>query len=605
MHKTTTMMIELSIHAVNLKNLASTFSNGKSDPFAVVTHIQESGAVALGRTETIYNTTSPQWVKIFILDYEFGSPMKLVISIFDDCTSSPSSSSSSSTSEKTKPMGSAVFDVPEILGTRGATKAKRIPSTGGTIFAHVRKAITDVGVLRIQLSASNIKNTEGYTGLRKPDPFYEISRRGAVDMTATVGAPTWDNVYRSIVQNDTLNPSWDPAVLDLGMVCGGNQDAPIRLSIYDYEKSGRHVLIGQVETSVNGFIQSSNGTGTMDLMMKGNKTGVLNVTRADVTVPNTSTDSSSETSTTITDRLASTTISSSTSHTSTPVVPMNKATFLDYVTGGCHLNCVVAIDFTGSNGDPRKVGTLHHLDEQSDNPYEKAIKSIVPILAKYDTDQHYPVLGFGAKYNGIVNQCFQVGDTEESIGVNGVLASYRSVFKTGLIMSSPTDFTQVMEAAAQRSTTALEKAQQVGQQSYTILLIVTDGAVSDIDATAACVQSLSDHPLSVVIVGVGDADFTSMKFLDDVPNMKRDFIQFVELNQHTNQTSLTNATLHEIPDQLANYFIMNGIAPNKAIEMDEPDIVVEDEEEDIDLSIDVTEEDIVVTGTYKDRDAFW
>jgi hypothetical protein len=151
----------------------------------------------------------------------------------------------------------------------------------------------------------------------------------------------------------------------------------------------------------------------------------------------------------------------------------------------------------------------------------------------------------------------------------------------------------------------LEKAQQQGQQSYTILLIVTDGAVSDIDATAKCVQTLSDHPLSLVIVGVGEADFTSMKFLDDIPNMKRDFIQFVELNKHTNQTSLTNATLHEIPDQLAKYFIMKGIAPNKSIEADEPDIVVEDEEEDIDLSINVNEEDIVVTGTYKDRDAFW
>ena len=583
------MMIELSLHAVQLKHLSSTFGSSKSDPFAVVTHIQEgSGAVVVGRTETIHNTTSPQWIKIFLLDYKFGTPMKLVVSILDDCSGSRSNET------KSAPMGSAVFDVPEILGTRGATKAKRIPATGGTIYAHVRKAITDLGVFRLLLSASQLKNTEGFTNLRKSDPFYEISRRGCIDGGA-VGAPTWDNVYRSTVQDDTLNPVWDTAaVLDIGMICGGNLDAPLRISIYDFEKSGRHVLMGQVETSVNGLVQA-NSTGTMELTVKGNKTGTLNIVRAEVPAP-----SSARTGTSITERMASTTIADN------PVPSLDKATFLDYVTGGCHLNCVVAIDFTGSNGDPRKEGTLHHLDENSDNPYEKAIKSIVPILAKYDTDQRFPVLGFGAKYDGIVNQCFQVGEHEESIGVNGVLESYRSVFKTGLVMSSPTDFTKVMEMAAQRSTKSLQQTQQQhGQQSYTILLIVTDGAVSDVNATAACIQTLYDHPLSVVIVGVGTADFTSMKFLDDIPNMKRDFIQFVELNQHSNQTSLTSATLHEIPHQLESYFKQKGIAPNQPIEAEEPDIVVEDEEEDIDLSIDVEEEDIVVNGTFKDRDVMW
>jgi Copine len=320
---------------------------------------------------------------------------------------------------------------------------------------------------------------------------------------------------------------------------------------------------------------------------------VLNIQRAEVSMP--------DGSAAVTERMAKATL-----ERNPPSTPTASPTFLDFVAGGCRLNCVVAIDFTGSNGDPRKAGTLHHLDDASDNPYEKATKAIVSILAKYDTDQRFPVLGFGAKFDGVVSHCFQVGAAEESIGVQGVLESYRSVFKTGLVMSSPTDFTQVMEAAAQRSTAALTAAQEQGQLAYTILLIVTDGAVSDVDATAACIQKLNDHPLSVVIVGVGDADFTAMKFLDDIPNMNRDFVQFVEFNQHANsKTSLTNATLHEIPDQLANYFNLKGIAPGKAIVAEEPDIVVEDEEEDIDLSIDVQEEDIVVTGTYKDREAFW
>ena len=34
--------------------------------------------------------------------------------------------------------------------------------------------------------------------------------------------------------------------------------------------------------------------------------------------------------------------------------------FLEYIMGGCEVNFTVAIDFTGSNGDPRKPGTLHY-----------------------------------------------------------------------------------------------------------------------------------------------------------------------------------------------------------------------------------------------------
>jgi hypothetical protein len=42
---------------------------------------------------------------------------------------------------------------------------------------------------------------------------------------------------------------------------------------------------------------------------------------------------------------------------------------------------VVAIDFTGSNGDPRQPGTLHYMDPNgAKNDYEKAILSIMEIL---------------------------------------------------------------------------------------------------------------------------------------------------------------------------------------------------------------------------------
>jgi hypothetical protein len=44
------------------------------------------------------------------------------------------------------------------------------------------------------------------------------------------------------------------------------------------------------------------------------------------------------------------------------------------------------------------------------------------------------------------------------------------------------------------------------------LLIITDGVINDMDATVTALVQASGQPLSVIIVGVGNEDFTS-KFI--------------------------------------------------------------------------------------------
>jgi len=60
-------------------------------------------------------------------------------------------------------------------------------------------------------------------------------------------------------------------------------------------------------------------------------------------------------------------------------------TFIDYIKGGCDLSLLVAIDFTGSNGNPRDPGTLHYRSEDTKNPYQEAMSAIGSILAPYDS----------------------------------------------------------------------------------------------------------------------------------------------------------------------------------------------------------------------------
>lgn len=116
------MKVELSLHASKLKNVAGAFK-GTSDPFAVVTLIATRPGQkpeVLGKTEVIKNDLSPNWVKVFIIDYELGSTTKVAVSVFDEVRKSDNIS-----------MGSTTFDIGEVLGSRGNTKAKRLKG-GGT-----------------------------------------------------------------------------------------------------------------------------------------------------------------------------------------------------------------------------------------------------------------------------------------------------------------------------------------------------------------------------------------------------------------------------------------------------------------------------------------
>jgi hypothetical protein len=405
-----------------------------------------------------------------------------------------------------------------------------------------------------------------------------------------------------------LSPQWQDASIDLSLLCGGDLDKPVLVTVYDDESDGKHVAMGKFETTVNGLVSAATNRSEFTLVggRKGKEEGKIIVQKADVAGVES-----------VTEGMQKLAVSPSAKGATNAG---EKPSFVDYVAGGCNLNVCVAIDFTGSNGksrygcnvrttqfilaegmfvshwcfnkikgDPRNPGTLHYIHpDGSKNDYEKAISAIVGILEKYDTDKQLAVFGFGAKYGGVVRHCFQCGPTAEVHGVNGVLDAYHAVFQSGLIMSGPTVFTEVIQTAAARATSAQDAAQRKGEQAYTILLIITDGAVSDVNATAAVLDQVSNAPLSVVIVGVGNADFSGMQFLDDASKPgKRDIAQFVEFNKHSRSSvELTSETLHEIPDQLVGYFTSNGIQPRPAIHRGDAEIVAEpEEEEEIDLSL--------------------
>jgi hypothetical protein len=82
-----------------------------------------------------------------------------------------------------------------------------------------------------------------------------------------------------------------------------------------------------------------------------------------------------------------------------------------------------------------------------------------------------------------------------------------------------------------------------------VLLILTDGAISDIQDTVKAIVHASGLPMSIIIVGVGVADFKAMDILDGDGGLlkdmhghaaRRDIVQFVPFRDFLNVSIVKN-----------------------------------------------------------------
>ena len=259
---------------------------------------------------------------------------------------------------------------------------------------------------------------------------------------------------------------------------------------------------------------------------------------------------------------------------------VNQPTFIGYLRSGMNINLTIGIDFTGSNGaytDPR---SLHYL-QNGMNDYEKAIRSCGDILAYYDDDQLFPVFGFGfqfldrnrdlgrnlGKYNydNYPINC-KVEDPNIHL-IDDVLNQYRN-FITKVKLWGPTNFAPMIRDLNNEVKENLRKGMTM---SYNILMILTDGQISDMQMTINELVEASFLPISVIIVGIGNGNFGNMDILDADDNplydtgrrkADRDLVQFVPFNDYKNDPpKLAEQVLEEIPRQVVEYYQHKGIKP--------------------------------------------
>ena len=247
-------------------------------------------------------------------------------------------------------------------------------------------------------------------------------------------------------------------------------------------------------------------------------------------------------------------------------------TFLDYIKANLRIGLCIGIDFTESNKDPKEKDSLHCITNENErNPYERAILSCGNKLAYYDYDQEFPVYGFGAVVNSKNSDCFNINfkDDPNIKFVDNIIKCYHQCMKK-IFFSGPTHFAPLIN----RIIDDIKK--QNDPKEYQILMILTDGIIQDMQNTIDALVEGSFYPLSVIIIGIGNADFSKMIELDGDDNplisrkgvkRQRDLVQFVPFSKFEgDEEKLTNEILEEIPRQIIEYYTLNFVYPEMLTE---------------------------------------
>lgn len=513
--------VELFFKCFNLKN-KDNFS--KSDPFVKIELQMKGQKYEVGRTETIGNNLNPQFKKGVPVDYQFEVNQELVFTVLDEDP------------QFDDIIGTAKCSLASIICSKGIYTLPLTTKNGaasGSMQITYEKQVSSKRSLTFQINATNVKDIEVFS---KSDPFLRILKGSAncnpsID-PKSIASSDWTQSHETEFIKDNLNPVFKEFTLDTNKLCRDNPNLPLRFELWDHSNRGEHKILGATHITLARMLQGERQFDTVDA--KGKFSGKIIV------------------------------------NTLTQGIEYD---IIDYVRSGLQLNLTVSIDFTGSNGDPKSSSSLHYINPSGQpNQYQDAIAQVGKIIIDYDTDKMIPAFGFGALVAGKHSDCFPINNNPANPSVKsweGILQAYGNCIKA-VQLNGPTNFAPTIKAMKAVAQGTMKQTPLI----YHILMILTDGQITDEQETKDTIIDSQDLPMSIIIIGVGNDDFGNMSELDgDTGGLNgsgnkkgakpgRDIVQFVRYQDYKgNPYMLAEAVLKELPGQVNRFYSRMGIVP--------------------------------------------
>ncbi|XP_066529874.1 copine-4 [Hoplias malabaricus] len=513
---------------VACKGISDRDALSKPDP-CVVLKMQSHGQwFEVDRTEVIRSSISPVFSKVFTVDYYFEEVQRLRFELHDI-------SSNHNGLKEADFLGAMECTLGQIVSQRKLSKSllKQGNTSGkSSITVTAEELSGNHDYVELAFSAKKLDDKDFFS---KSDPFLEIFRVND-DGTASL-------VHRTETIMNNLNPVWKSFKVSLNTLCSGDQERELKCTVWDWDSNGKHDFIGEFQTTFKDMKAAMDGKliqweciNPKYQVKKKNyrNSGVVMLTQC-------------------------------------KIIKMHS--FLDYIMGGCQIQFTVAIDFTASNGDPRNSCSLHYIHPYQPNEYLKALVAVGEICQDYDSDKMFPAFGFGAQIppDFKVSHDFAVNfdeDNPECAGIQGVVEAYQNCLPK-IQLYGPTNIAPIIQKVAN---SASEEMHTKEAMEYFILLILTDGVITDMADTREAIVHASHLPMSVIIVGIGNADFSDMQMLDGDDGILRspkgepvlrDIVQFVPFRnfKHASPAALAKSVLAEVPNQVVDYYNSKGIKP--------------------------------------------
>uniref|UniRef100_A0A8D3DAS0 C2 domain-containing protein n=1 Tax=Scophthalmus maximus TaxID=52904 RepID=A0A8D3DAS0_SCOMX len=524
------------------KGISDRDALNKSDP-CVVLNMQSHGQwMEVDRTEVMRSCVNPTYSKVFTLDFYFEEVQRLRFELYDI-------TSSHNGLREADFLGSVECTLGQV-----SPRPRPPPRTETPKFIRRIKFFTD------RITAEELTGNDDYIELSfsarklddkdffsKSDPFLEIYR---LNDDATLQL-----VYRTETVMNNLNPVWKTFKVSLNSLCSGDHERKLQCTVWDWDSNGKHDYIGEFEATFKEMRGAIDGRQVQWPCINPKYTvKKKNYRNSGIVILN-----------------------------QCKIIKMHS--FLDYIMGGCQIQFTVAIDFTASNGDPRNSCSLHYIHPYQPNEYLKALVAVGEICQDYDSDKMFPAFGFGAQIppDYKVMTCSQHalcrGDPPDTVitSIQGVVEAYQACLPK-LQLYGPTNIAPIIQKVAN---SASQEVHTKEAMQYFILLILTDGVITDMADTREAIVQASHLPMSVIIVGVGNADFSDMQMLDGDDGILRspkgepvlrDIVQFVPFRnfKHATPAALAKSVLAEVPNQVVDYYNGRGIKPK--VPMPPPDV---------------------------------
>uniref|UniRef100_A0A9J7YDE8 Copine 8 n=2 Tax=Cyprinus carpio TaxID=7962 RepID=A0A9J7YDE8_CYPCA len=478
--------------------------------------------ILFGRTEVIDNTLNPDFVRKFILDYFFEERQNLKFDLYDV-------DSKSTNLSKHDFLGQIFCTLGEVVGSLGGRMEKSLGGIPGkkcgTIIVKAEELSNCRESVMMQFCGNKLDKKDFFG---KSDPFL-VFYRSNEDGTFTI-------CHKTEVVKNNLNPVWQAFKMPVRALCNGDYDRTIKVEVYDWDRDGGHDFIGEFSTS---YRELSRGQSQFNVYE------VIN-----------------------------------------PKKKGKKKKYLNSGTVSKHFSCYMlffflvydfyTFSFIWFPGNPAQPTSLHYMNPYQLNAYAMALKAVGEIIQDYDSDKMFPALGFGAKLppDGRISHEFALNGNPQNPycnGIDGVMEAYYQSLKS-VTLYGPTNFSPVINHVARYAASIKDGSQ------YFILLIITDGVISDMAQTKESIVNAACLPMSIIIVGVGPAEFDAMIELDGDEvrissrgrNAERDIVQFVPFRDYIDRTGnhilsmarLAKDVLAEIPDQFLSYMKTRGIKPS-------------------------------------------